>query len=106
MNQFEEHRDEFCGINGEALFAGTILHSLDHTLMEWNLTDPLMLDVEHPKFGLMAELGRFVRVGFVRDLPGLLINKSFKTAPGSFYQRVYAHAASINRKLADKMDTC
>ena len=28
------------------MFVGTILHSLDHTLMGWNLEDPLWLDVE------------------------------------------------------------
>merc|ERR1719210_896043 len=40
MNAFAQHRAELLGIDGEALFVGTILHSLDHTLMEWNLEDP------------------------------------------------------------------
>jgi len=28
-------------ISQQAFFVGTVLHSLDHTLMEWNLPDPL-----------------------------------------------------------------
>ena len=30
LNTFEEHRDDFLGIDAEALFAGSIIHSLDH----------------------------------------------------------------------------
>jgi len=106
LNAFQEHKNDLKGIDGEAMFIGTILHSLDHTLMEWNLEDPLWLDVDSPDFGLMAEVGRFVRVGFVPDLPGLLFEKRFKDAPHKFYRTVYAHAARINRRFADHMDTC
>merc|ERR1712038_1269854 len=57
----------FPGVNGEAIFVGTILHSLDHTLMDWNLEDPLWLDVNDPEFHHMAELGcTFISV--TRDL--------------------------------------
>lgn len=84
----------------------SILHSLDHMLMGWNLEDPLWLDVDSPDFGLMAEVGRFVRVGFVPDIPGLMFQKRYKDAPHPFYQGVYRHAAKINRRFADNMDTC
>ena len=39
--------------------------------MDWNLKDPLWLNVNDPRFGEMAEVGRVVKVGFVPDLPGL-----------------------------------
>jgi len=106
INKFAEHKEDFPGIEGEALFIGTVLHSLDHTLMDWNLEDALWLDVEHPDFGMIAEFGRFVKVGFVSDLPGLFFEKRFKDAPHPFYQSVYRHALRINRKLANHMDTC
>eukprot|EP00536_Pseudo-nitzschia_multiseries_P011545 jgi/Psemu1/326493/estExt_fgenesh1_pg.C_3990008 len=106
MSEFNKHKDSFPGIDGEALFVGTILHSLDHTLMEWNLCDPLWLDVNEPRFGEMAKMGRIVRVGFVSDVPFLYFHKRFKGSGHPFYEEVYRKAAKINKKLADHMDTC
>jgi len=106
IKEFGRHKHLFPGIDGEALFVGTVLHSLDHTLMEWNLLDPLWLDIEDKKFGKMAELGRIVRVGFVEDVPFLYFNKRFKGSTHPFYQRVYERAAKIDKDLADNMDTC
>jgi hypothetical protein len=37
--------------------------------------DPLWLDVDDPRFGKMAEVGRIVKVGFVSDIPGLYFHK-------------------------------
>mmetsp|Transcript_73354 Transcript_73354/g.237257 ORF Transcript_73354/g.237257 Transcript_73354/m.237257 type:complete len:195 (-) Transcript_73354:119-703(-) len=99
-------KDIFPGVDGEALFAGTVLHSLDHTLMEWNLEDALWLDVESERFGVMAELGRFVRAGFVEDLPLLMLRRHCHDSPIKFFKEVYRFARAINPKLADHMDTC
>ena len=74
--------------------------------MDWNLEDPLWLDVTHPEYGKMAELGRIVKVGFVGDLPGLLFHKRYKESKHPFYEKVYAEAVKLNPKLADCMDTC
>ena len=105
--EFRKHKHLFPkNVNDEAMFIGTILHSLDHTLMEWNLEDPLWLDVNDPVYGKMAELGRIVRVGFVPDVPGLYFHKRFKGSGHPFYDAVYEKAAKVNRKFADNMDTC
>merc|ERR1712048_494527 len=85
LNSFEKYRDEFRGIDGEATFVGTVLHSLDHTLMAWNLPEPLWLDDSHPTFGAMAEIGQLVRAGFCEDLPGLTFAKRFSDAPHPFF---------------------
>jgi len=106
LNEFEAHRKSLPGIDGEALFVGTVLHSLDHTLMEWNLEDALWLDVSCPRFGVMAAIGRFVRAGFVEDLPALPLRRRYSTAPSSFFREVYRHARTVNCRLADHMDTC
>jgi len=106
LNIYADYRAEFLGMDGEAMFIGTILHSLDHSLMSWNLLDPLWLNVDDPRFAVCAELGRFVRVGFVDDLPFLTFAKRYKDAPHPFYQAVYKHAVKINKRLADHMDTC
>ena len=106
FNEFSKHKHLFPGIHGEAMFVGTILHSLDHTLAHWNLEDPLWLDVKDPRFGRMAELGRIVRVGFVEDIPFLYFHKRFKGSGHPFYDAVYRKAAKIDKELADNMDTC
>lgn len=100
--------DSFKDIDPESLFVSTIVHSLDHQMMEWNLEDPLWLDYDavSPEFHAMVELGRFVRVGFVEDLPGLLFKHRYRDSNVPFFQEVYQEASRINRKLADKMDTC
>mmetsp|Transcript_22443 Transcript_22443/g.35218 ORF Transcript_22443/g.35218 Transcript_22443/m.35218 type:complete len:509 (+) Transcript_22443:65-1591(+) len=104
--EFEKHKKLFPGTDGEAMFVGTILHSLDHCLMDWNVKDPLWLDVDDPRFGKMAEVGRIVKVGFVSDVPGLYFHKRFKGSGHPFYDAVYRKAAKVNKKLADNMDTC
>jgi hypothetical protein len=87
-------------------YVGTIMHSLDHCRMDWNIEDPLWLDVDHPEYGKMAQLGRVVKVGFVSDIPGLLIQRRYKGSGHPFYEKIYAKAATINLLLADCMDTC
>lgn len=77
---------------GDALFYGTCIHSLDHCHMNWNIEDALwLLDVDHPDFGLMAEMGRVIKVGFVSDIPGLLFDRHYKDfeRKHTFYDRVY-----------------
>jgi len=74
--------------------------------MDWNIGDPLWLDVDHPEFGRMAEIGRVVKIGFVRDLPGLLFHRRYKGSNHPFYESIYKKAATINVGLADLMDTC
>ncbi|CAJ1950906.1 unnamed protein product [Cylindrotheca closterium] len=106
MSEFAKCKHMFPGTDGEAMFVGTVLHSLDHTLMDWNMVDPLWLDVDDPRFGKMAEVGRVVKAGFVSDVPGLYFHKRFKGSGHPFYETVYAKAAKINKKLADHMDTC
>ena len=106
INEFAKHKSSFPGVHGEAMFVGTILHSLDHTIMDWNMEDPLWLDVDDPRFGALAKLGRIVKMGFVQDVPGLYFHKRFKGSGHPFYESVYAKAAKIDKELADHMDTC
>lgn len=102
--EFEKHRPDFAGADAEAMFVGTICHSLDHCMMDENLRDPLWLDIEDPEFGAMAELMRHVRVGFVPDLPCLTFNKRYKHMNHPFYRKVYAYARSVDPWFADRMD--
>ncbi|CAK0809288.1 unnamed protein product [Prorocentrum cordatum] len=106
MKIFEKHKAAMGGMDGEALFAGTVLHSLDHTMSAIILEDPLWLDVGSDKFGHMAEIGRFVRAGFVDDIKGVYFNRRMKNLKHPFYKDVYNFAKKVNAFLADNMDTC
>jgi len=75
-------------------------------MLERNIEDPLWLDVDCPKFGLMAEMSRVIRVSFSSEIDGLYFHKSFKGSGHPFYDSVYRKAARINKDLADHMDTC
>ena len=106
MYDFAKHKDLFPGVHGKAMFEGTVLHSLDHTLvMDWNLEDLLRLDVNDPRFGIMVQIGRIVKVGFVKDVPLLYFHKRFKGSGHPFYEAVYRKAARIDKELADNVDT-
>ena len=98
--EFQKHKEDFPGIYGEAMFVGTVLHSLDHTLMEWNLKDALFLNTSDNKFGKMAEISQIVKIGFVSDIDGLYFHKRFKGSSHSFYKSVYEKAAKIDKVFA------
>ena len=104
--EFQNYSHLFPGVNAEGLFAATVLHSLDHELMEWNLEDPLWLDVKDARFGKMAELGRVVRVGFVPRVPGCYFSRFFKGSGHPFFEAVYFKASKVNKKMADCLETC
>ena len=106
LKKFSKLKNHFPGIDAEALFAGTILHSLDHIMAERCLEDPLWLDVEDEKFGMMAQVGRIVRAAFVSDLQGIYFNKGYKDSVHPFYRSVYEGAYKVDAELADHMDTC
>ena len=113
MNEFTKYRHEFNGINGECLFLGTVLHSLDHTQISWIARDPIWFSTlgrlgegATARFGLMAEMVALTKCAFNDDLPGLLFEKRFKNVAHPFYRAVYAHAATVDRRLADNMDCC
>ena len=74
---FPKYKDNLNGIDGHALFIGTVLHSLDHYLMQKN-TDPLIFDIDCEKYGKMNGILRFVRSSFVVKPPGLIFQHMYK----------------------------
>jgi len=75
--------------------------------MNWDLTDPLWLDVEDPMFGIMAEIGSIVKVDFLKDVPLIWFHKRFKGSCNLFYEGLCKKKpVRIDKDLADNMDTC
>ena len=106
LETFKKYKDSFHGIDPEAMFIGTVLHSLDHSMFEWTINDPLWLDDNHPEFGLMAELVQFTRAGFVEKLPFVPFKRYFHERPHPFHEEIYNYAVTIDKEFADNMDTC
>ena len=56
--------------------------------------------------GLDRAVVALTKCAFNDDLPGLMFEKRFKNVSHPFYRAVYAHAAKLDRRLADNMDCC
>lgn len=104
-SEFNKHEELFPGAHCEALFIGTVLHSLDHSNLT-EIVDPIWLDREDPKYGVMASLVPIVQSGFAKDVPGIYFHKQFKGSGHPFYEAVYQKCAKIDKLFADDMDSC
>eukprot|EP00957_Ditylum_brightwellii_P187846 14302308-Ditylum_brightwellii.AAC.1 len=74
--------------------------------MDWNLEDPLWLNVDDSKYGKMAKLQRIVKVRFVPEVGGYYFHNKWKGSGHPFYEAVYQKLVKIDKKFADAMDTC
>ena len=107
FKEFEKYKnDAFMGIDRQAMFTSTILHSLDHYLCSKYLPDPLLLDKNDVLFGKTAELCRIVRAGFVEKPPGFYFAHTYKRGGHEFYREIYEAGKDIDVELADEMDAC
>ena len=103
---FTKYTEDFPSTSGEALFIGTVLHGLDHTMMDKTIQDPLWFEAEDPVFQSCAEISQIVWAGFVKDLPLIAFNHRYKNAGHPFYREMYKCATTVNQQMADNMDCC
>jgi hypothetical protein len=108
LRKFSKFNSYFYGIDGEALFIGTVLHSLEHSQSARFLLDTLWMAEQdcEPRFALMGDLVQWIRAGFTDELPLLCFNTKIKYACHAFYRDVYKHAHQLNPWLADRMQAC
>eukprot|EP00439_Symbiodinium_sp_Y106_P062293 s977_g9.t1 len=102
----QEPDSSYALVNPEALFVGSVMHSLDHFSVTSAVMDILWFDVNSPKFGIMAQVCRVVRGGVSSELPGLLITTKFRWSRDRLHQAVYRHASGIDAGLANEMEIC
>ena len=101
--EFLNYQSDFPGIDGEALFIGTVLHSTEHGNAEY-FVDEMALTAKG-QFGAAFEtavMSRFLTTPLVVGRG--LVDCTFKNAAHPFYRRVYAYAAGIDERLADLME--
>ena len=98
--------DAFPGIDCEALFAGSVLHSLDHSMTEHIIPDEVFLDGVSPRFGQIVEFLQVALFALNRDLPGLPWRPKCRDSTHAFFKAVYDRAHKINPTYADLLDGC
>ena len=102
LHEFVRHQEDFPGIDGEALFIGTVMHSIDHQQMVHQLdinslrgTDQFVADRDWATVTLSC---------FV-DRPSFrMFECRFSHAPHPFYRSVYNYAVTIDTRLAAMME--
>merc|ERR1712150_248123 len=103
---FNQYAEEFPEIDWHSLFSSTVLHSIAHSMAEKNLPDPFLLQHNHPKFGNIARMGQFVRMGFVPEIPFVLFTRKAKDVTSGFFHDIYKAAKMTDEYYADMIDTC
>ena len=103
---FQQYAMDFPESDWHAIFSSTVLHSIAHSMAEKNLPDPFLLLHNHSKFGNIARISQFIRMGFVPDIPLILFTRKVKDVKEGFYQEVYKIAKEKDEYFADMIDTC
>jgi len=93
-------------IVSEALFVGSVMHSLDHSQLEYVIQDVLWLEADDPYYSSMASLCRIVRAAFTEDLPYLTWNCKCKDSEHPFFRQLYEGTKMVDARLADCIDCC
>ena len=101
--EFLAHQADFPGIDGEAHFIATVLHSTEHANAE-HFVDEVFLN-SRGAFGGGFEIGLLSRC---LTTP-LIVSRfaadcRFKNSLHPFYRKVYAYASTIDQRLADEME--
>jgi len=101
LHEFLKYKDDFAGIDGEAMFIATVLHSVDHCVAR-------LIDINDFRgsndFLATRELSTVILNCFTDEHPFALFERRFRNAPHPFYRSVYQFAASINAQLADCLE--
>jgi len=105
LSEIRNHKDDFVGIDPEALFIGSVIHSLDHANIGTYLDD-FAINYRDNNFRPMWEIASLARTCFnSRNTIALPINDvCFKTSPHPFFRRVYEFAKTIDTDLANELE--
>jgi len=106
LADFQEFKKDFPGVDGEAHFIGTAMHSIDHR-NGGRLVDNRVFTGMHPnkdpRFAATHEWASIAHA-CATDRPPRLIDLGFKHAGHPFYRKVYAYAEKLNPLLASYME--
>jgi hypothetical protein len=105
LSLFAKYAVDFPGIDGEALFVGTVIHSIDHRQAPYYI-DVDLFTANNPRYEGDHEWAKATINCFVDRPPGRLFECRFSHSPHPFFREVYAYAEKISPRLADYMEAC
>jgi len=106
LEQFRRYQGDFKDIDGEALFVGTVLHSIDHSQAPYHIPIEHFAFSDSAAFDADHEWALWTISCFVDSPPGRLFEVRFSHAPHDFFRSVYKFAAQIDARLAGYMEAC
>jgi hypothetical protein len=110
MRHFANHSQRFLGIEGEAWFVGSVIHSLDHRNLRDVIPDPLLFIGARPEFISMMEMDMYIWSCFAIDIPIIggkyLFPRKIKDSSDPFHKAVYKECVCLDKNYADDMDVC
>jgi hypothetical protein len=105
---FNNFPSYFYGIDGEALFIATVLHSLSHSQLVEIIHEPLWLieDNKTAAYACISECAQLALNGYSHSLPLLVFNRYYNNCPHPFFAEVYKEVCTFNKHMANGMETC
>jgi len=102
LKEFCKYKEDFSGMDGEALFLGTVLHSVDHQQMASQVKTSNFKGTA--EFAADQEMASVILSSFV-DKPILrMVDFSFCRSPHPFFRDVFKFASTVDARLADMME--
>ena len=105
LTEFQKHSTDFPGIDGEALFVGTVIHSIDHRQAAYCI-DVGLFTSNNTRYDGDHEWAKVTSNCFIDKPPGRLFECRFSHAGHPFFKNVYDFAVTINPRLAGYMEAC
>lgn len=105
LSQFKKYQSDFDFIDGEALFLGTVMHSIDHR-QATHYIKIKHLQSDDPAFDADHEFAMFTLNCMTDKPPGRLFEARFSHAPHKLFRDTYEFAVQLDRRLAGYMEAC
>lgn len=97
--------NDFAGIDAEALFIGTVIHSIDHRQAVHCINVSNFTPADE-RFAADHEWAKVTFNCFTDRPPGRLFDCRFAHAQHPFFRNIYKYASSINPRLASYLEAC
>lgn len=109
LHHFENYKNDFgAHVSGEAVFIGSLFHSIDHSQFNYLHCAADYVSVDKDKTAALAEVGRAVvssLSGKVRIAPWLL-GMTARTSQHPLFRETYQFAKRIDLRMANNMECC
>lgn len=106
LQLFVKHQSDFPGVDGEAMFIGTVMHSIDHHKF-LSVAHPLDASYTKPEYAANVDVIRLTLASLADKLPVMGYVRAqvqFKYAKHQLFRDCYTHAKRYHPQFADHME--